>query len=184
MNCFNIREIQSILKRRFFTDLINSRDHHELANKTAIGLRYKTNDLSTLNGNVSLFYNYGTSFTPKSRSAVYSSFSGESHNSFFNFESNPSSSHFNLLMTKSSASPLLFKINNLFLQIVSLVPFASTDTFFFNKKKLLNISYVEFLSLETLSAPVFNALSLGFSSVSSFFNFFSLLKNLFLSILT
>jgi hypothetical protein len=26
MNCFNIREIQSILKRRFYTDLINTQD--------------------------------------------------------------------------------------------------------------------------------------------------------------
>ncbi len=43
MNCFNIREAESLLKRRFFTDLINSKDQHILLNKTAIGLRFKLN---------------------------------------------------------------------------------------------------------------------------------------------
>ena len=27
MNCFNIRELQGILKRKFFTDIINTHDH-------------------------------------------------------------------------------------------------------------------------------------------------------------
>jgi len=181
MNCFNIREIQSILKRRFFTDLINSKDHHELTNKTAIGLRYKTNDLSSLAGNTSLFYNYGTSFTPKSRSAVYNSFSGESNASFFNLENNQNNAYFNSLITKSSDSLLLSKINNLFLQIINLFPFMSADTFFFIKKKLFNINYMNFLSFETLSAHISGLFSLGFSSLASFFNFFALLKNLFFS---
>merc|ERR1711981_1487639 len=43
MNCFNIRELQGILKRKFFTDLVTTVDHRTLVNKTLIGARYKTN---------------------------------------------------------------------------------------------------------------------------------------------
>ena len=46
MNCFNIRELQVILKRRFFTDLMNSADHHTLIDSSMIGLRFKTNNIS------------------------------------------------------------------------------------------------------------------------------------------
>jgi hypothetical protein len=71
MNCFNIREIQSILKRRFFTDLINTHDHHVLLDRTAMGLRFKTNNINTLNNNSNLFYNYGIEFSPKIRTVLY-----------------------------------------------------------------------------------------------------------------
>jgi len=73
MNCFNIREIQSILKRRFFTDLINTHDHHVLLDRTAMGLRFKTNNINTLNNNINLFYNYGIEFSPKIRTIWYNS---------------------------------------------------------------------------------------------------------------
>jgi hypothetical protein len=72
MNCFNIREIQSILKRRFFNDLINTADHHTILNQTMLGLRYKTHNLNTLNPNIFLFYNYGLDLSFKNRS-FYSS---------------------------------------------------------------------------------------------------------------
>lgn len=71
MNCFNIREIQSLLKRKFFTDLINVHDHHQLLNNTAMGVRFKTNNINTINGNVHVFYNYGIEFTPKIRHTFY-----------------------------------------------------------------------------------------------------------------
>ena len=44
MNCFNIRELQGILKRRFFNDLVNSNDHHTLLNDSMIGIRFKLNN--------------------------------------------------------------------------------------------------------------------------------------------
>lgn len=68
MNCFNIREIQSILKRRFYTDLINTHDHHTFLDKTAMGLRFKTNNINNINSNIFIFYNYGIEFAPKIRS--------------------------------------------------------------------------------------------------------------------
>lgn len=70
MNCFNIREIQSILKRKFFTDLINNHDHHTLLNKTTMGLRFKTNN-NAFNANISIFYNYGIEFTSKIRTNLF-----------------------------------------------------------------------------------------------------------------
>ena len=71
MNCFNIREIQSILKRKFFTDLINTHDHHILLDKTAMGLRFKTNNINSINNNIFVFYNYGIEYTAKIRSSSY-----------------------------------------------------------------------------------------------------------------
>jgi hypothetical protein len=61
MNCFNIRELQGILKRKFFTDLVNSHDHRLLLDNSMLGLRYKTNMNFNLNGDVLNFYNFGTS---------------------------------------------------------------------------------------------------------------------------
>lgn len=73
MNCFNIREIQSLLKKRFFVDLINSHDHRNLLNKTIVGLKFKTNDLNSANPNLFVFFNYGIELTPKYRSYALNS---------------------------------------------------------------------------------------------------------------
>lgn len=59
MNCFNIRELQSILKNKFFTDLVNSHDHRELLNQSMIGLRFKQNNALNLDLDMSSFYKYG-----------------------------------------------------------------------------------------------------------------------------
>jgi hypothetical protein len=73
MNCFNIREIQSILKRRFFTDLINTNDHHDINGSTMVGVRFKTADLTSLNSNIFISYNYGIEVGSKFRNIEYSS---------------------------------------------------------------------------------------------------------------
>lgn len=59
MNCFNIRELQSILKNKFFTDLINSHDHRDLLNQSMIGLRFKQNNALNLDLDITSFYKYG-----------------------------------------------------------------------------------------------------------------------------
>lgn len=59
MNCFNIRELQVLLRGRFFTDLVNDTAHHNFLDNTMIGLRFKTNDLNTINPNMLLAYQYG-----------------------------------------------------------------------------------------------------------------------------
>ena len=83
MNCFNIREVQALLKGRFFNDLVNSNDHHDFLNKTIIGLRFKTNDLNSINPNMLLFYRYGL-YNNTSRSQSYiSSVYAEGDYTFF-----------------------------------------------------------------------------------------------------
>jgi len=42
MNCFNIRELQALLKTRFLPDDTNPHEHFQFLKKTVIGLRYKT----------------------------------------------------------------------------------------------------------------------------------------------
>jgi hypothetical protein len=71
MNCFNIRELQGILKRKFFTDLITTNDHRDLLNQTLIGLRYKTNINNTINPDYNVFYNYGTTIIPKNKNMIF-----------------------------------------------------------------------------------------------------------------
>lgn len=66
MNCFNIREIQALLKARFFADLVSANDHHKFLNKTAIGLRYNTDSIDSINPNMLLFYRYGLNTTTNS----------------------------------------------------------------------------------------------------------------------
>lgn len=59
MNCFNIREFESLLKARFFPDLLNSHDYRRLLNNSIIGLRLKTNNLSPTDHSIFLFNQYG-----------------------------------------------------------------------------------------------------------------------------
>jgi hypothetical protein len=59
MKCFNIRELQGILKRKFFTDLVNNHEHRSLMDKTMIGLRYKSNTNINLDNDMLSFYNFG-----------------------------------------------------------------------------------------------------------------------------
>jgi hypothetical protein len=70
MNCFNIRELQGNLKRKFFSDLINVSDHREFLDSTMIGLRFRTNnELNIYHDNLA-FHNLGITNEAKSRSAV------------------------------------------------------------------------------------------------------------------
>jgi len=69
MNCFNIRELQGILKRKFFPDLINNSDHHWLMESSMLGLRFKINFNEAIRPDQSLFYNYGITNLAKQKSA-------------------------------------------------------------------------------------------------------------------
>jgi hypothetical protein len=77
MNCFNMRELQSLLKRKYFTDLVNSNDHRRLLGDTMVGVRYKTNGNDKVNPNIITFYRFGTTFLVKSSGyALYNIYSG------------------------------------------------------------------------------------------------------------
>jgi hypothetical protein len=71
MNCFNVRELQALLKNRFFNELISSRDHHIFLDQTAIGIRFKTNSLDSINSNTFLMYRYGVTSGSQLRAQSY-----------------------------------------------------------------------------------------------------------------
>jgi hypothetical protein len=65
MNCFNIRELQGILKRKFFTDLVNTSDSHKATESTLVNMRHKHNMSNILLYDQSLFYNFDLTNTSK-----------------------------------------------------------------------------------------------------------------------
>lgn len=71
MNCFNIRELQSILKRRYFTDLVNSSDYTTLLNNSVINLRYKLNTTNLIEHNTLLFQYYNLTTQPKDKTISF-----------------------------------------------------------------------------------------------------------------
>lgn len=163
MNCFNIREIQSLLKRKFFTDLINSHDHHTFLNKTAMGLRFKTDNINALNGNTNIFYNYGIEFIPKIRNNTY---------------------QFNL---KTSLNETSYFRNNFFYALISFFDKANFFSFFnsfyiflFNNFNLFNLISSSFKNLFNLISSSFFYLS-DYSIIFFFFfiNIFSNFINIF-----
>lgn len=99
MNCFNIREIQSLLKRRFFTDLINSHDHKNLIHKTVMDLKFKINE-NHAHPNFFIFYNYGSELTSKNR---INTFIFENSSEIKQLNDNPMISHLIMLSQNSAA---------------------------------------------------------------------------------
>ena len=71
MNCFNIRELQGILKRRFFADLVNSADHRDVLSTSMIGLRFKNNNNLNLDHDTLAFFKFGTNNSNKVRTSNY-----------------------------------------------------------------------------------------------------------------
>tara|TARA_B110000459_G_C16353313_1_gene377590 strand:+ start:102 stop:437 length:336 start_codon:yes stop_codon:yes gene_type:complete len=70
MNAFNIRELQGILKRRFFNDLVNTTDHRQFMSQTLIGMRFKNNSNLSINPDTSIIYNFGTTLPSKSKTTT------------------------------------------------------------------------------------------------------------------
>lgn len=56
MNCFNMRELQALLKEKYYPDLVTSFDYRSSI-LTAIDLRHKTNDLSSIDPKSLIFLN-------------------------------------------------------------------------------------------------------------------------------
>jgi hypothetical protein len=88
MNCFNIRELQGILKRKFFTDLVNTSDSHKLTESTLINMRHKNNMSNILMYDQSLLYNFDLTNTSKNKNFSFlpgEVFTYQPVNYFFNF---------------------------------------------------------------------------------------------------
>ena len=59
MNCFNIRELQSVLKRKFFADLVSSHDYRNLMTQSMLGLRFRLNSNDLISPDVLSFHDFG-----------------------------------------------------------------------------------------------------------------------------
>ncbi len=127
MNCFNIREVQALLKGRFFNDLVNSNDHHDFLNKTIIGLRFKTNDLNSINPNMLLFYKYGIYNNTTRSQSYFASTHSDSNYTFFNNNS-PFTTFLNYFVTTALNSLTTFVYRIYFIVLESITLGTSTFT--------------------------------------------------------
>ena len=59
LNCFNMRQLETILRRQFFTDFLSKGDHRSLMNESMIGLRFKLNHRHNFEADQFLFYSAG-----------------------------------------------------------------------------------------------------------------------------
>jgi hypothetical protein len=160
MNCFNIRELQGILKRKFFTDLVNSHEHHNLMDKTMIGLRYKSNANISLDNDMLTFYNFGITSQISNQSGFFTSSTSQV------LPSRPTMSNFNFYMfnlftsnkisfssritklfsiTLSDLSSLLLSLNPL--SVINLFTPKSFSQGFLNNFNFLNYNSRELLLL-------------------------------------
>jgi hypothetical protein len=73
MNCFNIRELQGSLKRKFFADLVNSQTSHSSLNESMIGLRFKLGANNFIDQNVTSMFNFSPADFSDFRAMVFTS---------------------------------------------------------------------------------------------------------------
>jgi hypothetical protein len=126
MNCFNIRELQGILKRRFFTDLVNSADHREVLSSSMIGLRFKTNNNANLDHDVLSFFKLGTNNINKSRSTLY-------QNSYVSLSSTYLSEANGFSFPQTLGAYSVSNIFTLLINLLNVKPFISlSSALFFN----------------------------------------------------
>lgn len=112
MNCFNIRELQGVLKRKFFTDLVNTTDHRDFLNQSIIGLRFKSNNQLSITPDVESFFNLGLTNIAKTKT---NSFTNSYTTSYY-----PTNPYFSTL-SKLDLSNFLYLIpNNLYFIVTSL----------------------------------------------------------------
>jgi hypothetical protein len=125
MNCFNIRELQGILKRKFFTDLVNTSDSHKATESTLISMRHKNNMSNILLYDQSLLYNFDLTNTSKFKNFSFSPGKVYTYSSTANILSwLPSGSAITTL-------PSLMSIYSSFLSVVkSIVSFVSVPTLY------------------------------------------------------
>jgi hypothetical protein len=150
MNCFNIRELQGNLKRKFFSDLVNSSDHRDFLDSTMIGLRFRTNNEFNIYHDNLTFHNLGITTEQKSRTSTlenfYSSSLSFSTMNFFNNYSSFSglfSAAYNYFLTLLSlAFNSLSNLSSLYLSLSSMISFNLFTQMYYTL--LLNFNFTSF----------------------------------------
>jgi hypothetical protein len=142
MNCFNIRELQSILKRKFFTDLVNTHDHRDLLEQSMIGLRYKTNNSLNLNSDVLSFYNFGINTSNLNKVLL--------------FTNNTTNSKATTLNTYNYFFINFFNFNNNFFSFLPSSFYINTVCEYFSLLLSFNIFCFPFFTFNSLITTLFN----------------------------
>ena len=148
MNCFNIRELQGNLKRKFFSDLVNSNDHREILSNSMIGLRFKANNTLNLNHDVMSFYQFGTNLTPKSRNTILENTYTNSLSIELDKLNNTVTNLFLTLTHKKPFNYLVVSVQEIFIIFLSI---------FFNVKLFVTFTFKTFyFNLTNLNLNIFN----------------------------
>jgi hypothetical protein len=190
MNCFNIRELQGILKRKFFTDLVNTSDSHKAVESTLINLRHKNNMSNILLYDQSLFYNFDLTNTSKFKTFSFNpgkvySYSGIS---FFGNKMNFNINNTLGLYLVNYFSTLTSILRDLvsFLYIPNMVTFSTIfNSIFYIQQSFINTLYFTTFSFlphlptslsnnfntynnnQNLSSTTYNSSSLNYSTFSN-----------------
>ena len=144
MNCFNIREVQTLLRSKYHPSFLDVLEHHQLLEHTVIGLRFKLFGLDSINSNMSLAFEHSISKTPTNRSSLYNNiqFISEPKNTFF-------SEIFNKISLKISEYVSYYSVPQANKFLISLDSINGLNWLrVYNSKSFLNLN--DFLNLSSL----------------------------------
>jgi hypothetical protein len=153
MNCFNIRELQGILKRKFFTDLVNTSDSHKAMEQTLINMRHKNNMSNILLYDQSLFYNFDLTNTSKSKSYNFTPGKVYTYTSL-DFLTNklPLHGFSKIKVSYYNSFPIILKDFISFIQIPSILTLSTLfNSLFYIKSTITNAIFFKTPSISSIS---------------------------------
>jgi len=166
MNCFNIRELQGVLKRKFFTDLVNTNDHRDFLNQSMVGLRFKSNNSLSITPDLESFFNFGTTTNSKSKTLNFT-------NNYFPQQLTLLTDRFAGFELTSLYAPntIMSFIMNLFniftsVNVTSLFTFLQPSVIF-TSVLALNTSFVTNTNIISSTQPTFQETQVGAATVFS-----------------
>jgi hypothetical protein len=163
MNCFNIRELQGVLKRKFFVDLFNSHDHRTLLNTSMLGLKFKLNNNENLSLDTPLFYGWGLLDNNNLRLVNFNTYSATTYTNL----TNPTDIYFLEFFQGFFKAPSLSILENL-----NYFYFKYVITSFFSFLTHFNFSFLTHsifsCTFGSTFTTLFNTFSINFLSLNLF----------------
>ena len=71
MNCFNIREVQTLLRSRYQPESWDANEHRHFLRETAVGLRFQLMGFGSISPNMLMSFQYGLNIIPSERDQLY-----------------------------------------------------------------------------------------------------------------
>ena len=71
MNCFNIREVQTLLRSRYQPESWDANEHRHFLRETAVGLRFQLMGFGSITPNMLMSFQYGLNIIPSERDQLY-----------------------------------------------------------------------------------------------------------------